>query len=237
MVVKLFTEDNVLQGNSIAKEFICNALASEFDFEIPNSFLIDLHQEDFLATLDEEVLTNLNSKYKGLAFASILIDASLINESLKYQSFDMHDRATLFAFDCLILNTDRGGYRNKPNLLVDDDGFILIDHELTLNFIDSENDASLNKILEVFNANSWPNFHQKHIFYSSLKNYKGSKKNLFDTFEQLLRTLNINKIIEYIQELDGHQVKTGNSNLLIDYLRYLKQNSNHFRTVLLGLIA
>jgi hypothetical protein len=138
MVVKLFTENNVLQGNSIAKEFICNTLASEFDFVIPSAFLIDLHQEDFLATLDEEVLANLNSKHKGLTFASTLIDASLINVSLKYNSFDMHDRATLFAFDCLILNTDRGGHRNKPNLLLDDDGFILIDHELTLNFIDSE---------------------------------------------------------------------------------------------------
>lgn len=237
LVVKLFTPKQVSQGNSIGKEFICNALAGQFDFEVPFAFLIDLNNDDFRSTLDQEVIENLNSKYKGLTFASTLVDATLINESLKYNSFNMHDRATLFAFDCLILNLDRGGYRNKPNLLVDDDGFILIDHELTFNFIDRENDLSFNKIINDFKANTWPWFYQKHIFYSNLKNYRGAKKNLFDTFEESLRTININSILELVDELEGHQVEMGNTQLLIDYLKYLKQNSTQFRNILLGLIA
>jgi hypothetical protein len=48
----------------------------------------------------------------------------------------------------MIFNSDRGGYRNKPNLLVDEDGFILIDHELTLHLLDDNNGGSLNVILE-----------------------------------------------------------------------------------------
>jgi hypothetical protein len=135
------------------------------------------------------------------------------------------------------LNLDRGGYRNKPNLLVDDDGFILIDHELTFNFIDSENDLSFNKIIEVFHSNSWPSFYQKHVFFSSLKNYRGVKKNLFDTFDESLRTININSILELIDELERFKVQMGNIHLLVDYLKYLKQNSNQFRNILLGLIV
>lgn len=199
--------------------------------------MIDLNNDDFKSTLDQEPLENLNTKYKGLTFASSLIDAVLINESLKYKSFNMNDKAMLFAFDCLILNLDRGGYRNKPNLLIDDDGFILIDHELTLNFLDSENELSFNKIIEDFNSNSWPSFYQKHIFYSSLKNYKGVKKNLFDTFEESLRTIDVNNILKLVDELEDFEVQMGNIQLLINYLRYLKQNSNQFRNILLGLIA
>lgn len=135
------------------------------------------------------------------------------------------------------MNLDRGGYRNKPNLLVDDDGFILIDHELTFNFIDSENDLSFNKIIEVFHSNSWLSFYQKHVFFSSLKNYRGVKKNLFDTFDESLRTININSILELIDELERFKVQMGNIHLLVDYLKYLKQNSNQFRNILLGLIV
>lgn len=167
--------NHISQGNSIGKEFICNALAGQFDSVVPFAFLIDLNNDDFRSTLNPDVIDNLDSKYKGLTFASSLFGATLINESLKYTSFNTHDRATLFAFDCLILNLDRGGYRNKPNLLVDDDGFISIDHELTFHFIDSENNLSFNKIIEVFNSNSWPSFYQKHVFFRSLKNYKGAK--------------------------------------------------------------
>lgn len=108
----------------IAKEFICNSLASQFDFDVPEACLINLHDEEFKSTLEKEPLKNLSTKYKGLTFSSRLTDASLINEQLKGPSYNIHDYASLFAFDCLVFNTDRGGYRNKPNLLVDDDGFI-----------------------------------------------------------------------------------------------------------------
>ena len=236
-VVKLFTERQIIQGHSIAKEFICNTLASQFDLEVPEACLVNLRDEGFKSTLEKEPLKNLSQKYSGPTFSSRLIDASLINEQLKGPAYRMHDYATLFAFDCLIFNTDRGGYRNKPNLLVDDEGFILIDHELTFSFIDSGDDKGYNKIIEDLNGNAWPSFYQKHLFYPLLKSYRGPKKNLFDTFEESLRTLDINQTNNLINELKHEGVEVGSSDLLISYLRILKQNSHTFRNILLGLIS
>ncbi len=56
LVVKLFTEKHITQGNSIGKEFICNALADQFDFAVPSAFLIDLNNEDFRSTLDSRTV-------------------------------------------------------------------------------------------------------------------------------------------------------------------------------------
>jgi hypothetical protein len=235
-VVKLFTENNIKQGHSIAKEFICNYLAGQFDFDVPEACLINLHDENFVATLDEPILKNLLSKHQGVTYSSQLSNATLVNEQLK-GTFSMQNCASLFAFDCLIFNVDRGGHHNKPNLLTDDDGFILIDHELTFNFIDDEDANAYAKVLDHFNENTWPNVYQNHLFFNLLKSYRGSKKNLFDTFEESLRVLNINDVQSHIDELENNDIAVGASDLLISYLRHLKQNSNKFRNILLGLIS
>ncbi len=112
-VAKLFSDNNVVQGHSIGKEFFCNELAGQFDFDVAEAALINLNDESFKATLDESTLDILNSKYKGNTFASKLAEASLVNEQLKDTSFNIHDCASLFAFDCMILNVDRGGERNN----------------------------------------------------------------------------------------------------------------------------
>ena len=237
-VVKTFTSTQVKQAHNIGKEFICNALASQFDLFVPEACIIDLHNEDFKAILDDKSLDLLLSKHSGNTFASLLLDnASIINEQVKGSSFDINDCATLFAFDTLILNTDRGGYRNKPNLLVDDDGFFLIDHELSFYFIDHTNADSLDKLLENFQLNAWPNTYPKHLFYNKLKSYRGTKKHLFDTFEESLKNLNIGVIEALITELEAEQISVGESRLLITYLRTLKQNSYKFRNILTSLIA
>lgn len=235
-VVKMFTNRHIQQGNSIAKEFICNFLAGEFDLRVPEACLVDLYDEHFKQTLSSKEQQILLEKYEGVTYCSKLSNAAIVSEYLK-GSFQMQDCATLFAFDCLTLNVDRGGHRNKPNLLADDEGFILIDHELTLNIIDDEDGKAFSKVLERLDANHWPNMYEKHLFYSVLKSYKGSKKSLFDTFEEGLKVLNINKVESYLEELMLEGVAVGARNLLISYLRHLKQNSHRFRNVLLGIIS
>jgi len=235
-VVKVFSEKNILQGNSIGKEFICNFLASEFDLGVPEACMIDLYDEDFYSTLNSIEQKVLSQKFKGVTYCSKLSNAILVNEQLK-GTFDMHDCATLFAFDCLILNVDRGGHHNKPNLLTDDEGFILIDHELTFNIIDDEDGRALARLIETFEKNNWLGNYDKHLFFNLLKAYKGSKKTLFDTFEEGLKVLNIDKVQLYLEELKVEGVAVGASDILISYLRHLKQNSHKFRNILLGLIS
>lgn len=236
-VVKVFSSKHIEQGHNIGKEFVGNMLANQFDLNVPEAGIINLHDEIFVSTLADEPTDVLTTKYKGLTFASKLTDGSLMNEHLRSASFDIHDSASLFAFDCLIHNTDRGGYHNKPNLLVDDNGLILIDHELTFNFIDSDDNKAFDKALKNLDANVWPDFYQKHFFYNHLKTYKGSKKALFDTFEESLRSLDIIKVQNFIDGLTNRGVELGESDLIINYLRTLKQNAHRFRSILLGLIS
>lgn len=236
-VVKLFTPGNIAQSNHIAKEFICSGLANEFDLDTPETFVVDLQDADFRATLNPHDIKELDSKHKGATFASRLVNASLVNEELKKTTFSIWDCASLFAFDCMIMNADRGGHHNKANLLMDDDGFILIDHELSLHFIDGESEDSIKAILDEFKNYRWPGIYLNHLFYPKLKSYKGSKANLFDTFREYLDRMDINKIVALIDELKGYDINVGESTRLIDYLYTLKQNSNKYCSIMSSLIA
>lgn len=237
-VVKTFTPAQNGQAHSIAKEFIGNALAGQFDLNVPEAFVVDLHDEDFKSTLSDEMLKVLSLKHQGNTFATgLLTNATIINEEVRSSSFGITECATLFAFDCLVVNIDRGGYRNKPNLLVDDEGFYLIDHELSFPFIDGDNGESMNGLLEKLNSNTWPNFYQRHLFYARLKTFKGSKKNLFDTFEELLKNLDVNNVRQLINDMADYGILRGQSDLLITYLSILKQNAAKFRNILLGIIS
>lgn len=124
-VLKLFSPAHVNDTNCIAKEFLCNELATQFDLSVPEPYFINPFDKDFLATLDTAIKKDIDTRFKGLSFASRLIPATILNPDVKSSNYDIHDCAMVFAFDCLILNQDRGGYRNKPNLLVDDDGLKL----------------------------------------------------------------------------------------------------------------
>lgn len=236
-VVKIFTSNNISQAPSVAKEFICNALATEFDLSVPSAALINPFDESFVNTLSTLEREHLQDRHQGVTFACELLDVVLVNDALKSNIIHMSDIATLFAFDCLILNTDRGGYRNKPNLLQDDDGFILIDHELSLSFIDDEDKQAFNHIVSLFEQNTWHGVYEKHLFYPRLKSYKGPKKTLFDTFEEFLMNLNIGKIETLITELKENDIEVGATDYLIEYLRILKQQANKFKNILLGIIA
>lgn len=235
-VVKVFTENHIRQGFSIAKEFICNLLAIEFDLIVPKAYLVDLQEENFKETLNKDCKQDLSLKHKGLTFASRLLDLTIYNEQITVPSLNIADCALLFAFDCLILNTDRGGYRNKPNLLVDDDSFVLIDHELALYILDNPNSLALNNIIELMKTGNWVSFYEKHIFYKKLKRYR-NKAGLFDTFEESLRTLNIGKIKTLVAYLQYNGIDVGASEILFEYLRKLKKDAHQFSRILSSLIA
>src|SRR5690606_37782058 len=178
----------------------------------------------------------LQSRHQGPTFASRLVDASLINPALHGRLFSIHDMATLFAFDCMVINTDRGGHHNKPKLLIDDDGIILIDHELSFSFIDNDDEGYL-QFLEMIDKKQWPAFYTRHLLYPILKTYRGSKKTLFDTFENYLSGITINRVETLLGDLRNNGIAIGTGEQIIDYLRTLKQQPDKFKNLLLGLIA
>lgn len=237
-VVKVFTSKHIIQGNSIAKEFICNVLAEEFDLSVPETGVINLNDPPFPTLLGPAEKKFLGERYQGPTFASRLLAATLINPALRNHVFQTYDMATLFAFDCMILNIDRGGHHNKPNLLVDDDGFILIDHELTLGFIDGDDDQAYERYLQLLEHKQWPSFYDKHLFYGQLKSYRGPhKKNLFDTFESCLAGISLQHIEQSFTELEENGIVVAQAEQIIDYLRRLKQQPDKFKNLLLALIS
>lgn len=237
-VVKVFKDKHVIQGNSIAKEFICNVLAEEFDLSVPETGIINLNEPPFPTLLGSAEKRFLSERYQGPTFACRLLEASLVNPALRNYVFKTYDMATLFAFDCMILNIDRGGHHNKPNLLVDDDGFILIDHELTLGFIDGDDHQLYERYLQLLEHKQWPSFYDKHLFYGQLKSYRGPhKKNLFDTFESCLAGISLGRIEQSITELGKNGIVVARGEQIIDYLRRLKQQPDKFKNLLLGLIS
>ncbi|MGN6640063.1 MAG: HipA family kinase [Mucilaginibacter sp.] len=236
-VLKLFTKNQVTQQNPIGKEFLCNFLASEFDLIAPECGVVRL-SPTFLDTLEKNQFNEFGHKYQGHTFASRLCtDAILYTENMP-RSFPIKDYVNIFTFDCLTFNADRGGFRNKPNILVDDDGFILIDHELTFFFSDGHSKKAFEVVVENIEKNTISPFaYNKHVFYRVLKHYKGSKKNIFDEARESLKNLNINAVNTYISNLEKYDIKVGSKVLIIDYLSYIKQNSDKYINILLGLIS
>jgi len=229
-VVKLFSQSNVEQQPCIAKEFICNLLAKEFDLLVPESGIINLHTKFFLKTLKKRERQILEKKFDGNTYASVLMDGTLVTKGLTNSLNSIEEKATIFAFDCLILNSDRGGFRNKPNMLIYEEQFMLIDHELTFSFIDNYNKEGLKKLLYniIEKRQVVPYQFQQHLFYESLKDYKGVKAGLFDTFNEYLSKLNINKLELLLKELERNEIYTGSSIFLMEYLREIKSNNEKF---------
>lgn len=236
-VLKLFSENTVQQQHAIGKELFCSKLANHFDLVTPDPAIIKL-DDLFISTLTPELQLHLSQKHQGYNFACRLCEsATLLDEKLTRNLVSIQDTAKVFAFDCLTQNLDRGGFRNKPNLLVDDEGLILIDHEQTFPFVDDESgNAFIKKRTDILNKHISYQF-QKHQFYPVLKAYKGSKKGLLDEFEELLRRINMTDIESLIRNIEQHNISIGLSEALIEYLWTLKRNSDSFCKTLLGLIS
>ena len=231
-VVKLFSKKNVIQQPCIAKEFICNILAKEFDLITPDSGIINLHDKKFAKTLNRTNRNELFSKHQGLTFASKLHDGFIVNPNIMVTE-DYEMMARIYSFDCLVLNLDRGGQRNKPNLMICGEDFMLIDHELTFSFIDYNNKDTLDIILDNLNKLNFLHQFKSHLFYKNLINYKGDKENIFNTFIEYLKHININKINKVVEELRSNNISIKESHYLIEYLNAVKKDSEKFRLILI----
>jgi hypothetical protein len=232
-VVKLFTPKQIQQQNAVAKEVFGNILAKAFDLPVPEFALIEFG-ENFIKTLPTELAFLLNSKDKRLKFGSRLAEGYSVFDpsNLSQGKIKTYDIGSVFAFDNLVFNLDRGGARNKPNLLVSDYDFLLIDHEQILPFANDPNTDN-DFVLKSFRQMQWKYPYENHLFYPYLKKMRsGTKQKVFETFDEYLRTLNLNLLDEparFLQE-KGHPI--GSLGLVKKYLTEIKQNSTSFNQLL-----
>jgi hypothetical protein len=230
-VVKLFGTNSIETHDCVLKEVLGNVLAREFDLPVPNAALIDMGQE-FASTLRNmeliEVLENADWRLKfGTEEQKGILPFN--NTLPRSEARQLVEIDTVFGFDCFIRNIDRN--RGNPNLLVKSNEAFLIDHELAFQIDEKSSDEVLNH---------WfiqDRFFRDHVFFDYLKHSnKADRQEYFDTFEEYLRTLNVNMLNSYFEQLSGAGFSPKNHILIREYIEQMKRNSSIFAQILKGLI-
>lgn len=219
-VVKLYTEKNNDENNTVLKECICSTLATKFDIDTPSPALINFTPEFINEGLSKEIRDELFNKDTRLKFATKLIRSGYENFSpqLSAKYLKHFDLATIYAFDNLILNVDRR--TDKPNLFFRDSRAVVIDHELTLK-------TGANAIKDLANK-KWTHYYSRHIFFDYLKTVN-TENGQFDTFltylENLVKFNDLQRIYDQLEEC-GHPIDQ--FFVIRDYFSAIKQSPQAF---------
>jgi len=122
---------------------------------------------------------------------------------------------TLYAFDNLIRNADRG--QQKSNLLITPKDAYLIDHEFILK---PEEICGID--IDKFQIDD--KFTKHHIFFQYLrKASKSNKAHYFSEFSEYYRTLSLNALVPYFNQLHNE----GFPNRKEEILQWLNQIKNN----------
>lgn len=127
------------------------------------------------------------------------------------------DLETLYAFDNMIKNADRG--QMKTNLLIDKNTAYVIDHELAL---------KPSEINDISKVEELPHhkFTKYHLFYLFLK--RGKHKNgYFEEFREYLVHLKLLKLDPYYNALEREDFQP-NQQIINDWISEIQRNSNTF---------
>ncbi len=216
-VLKLYKADYVSKNFSVAKEILVSELAAQFNLPVPKYGIIDFDTNLLSTEYEADFLKELKPGYK---FCNFYHEGTLLyTDSLKSSFLKNYDLELVFAFDNLILNTDRGGFRNKPNLLLKDEDFLLIDHEQSLHFFDNH---ALSKALD-FGLKFDTYFYKKHIFYKALKSRK-PKNQIFGEFDEYLKTLDLSFLNPLFLDFETYGIDHGEKSIIFAYLQWCKLN-------------
>ncbi len=219
-VTKLYTTAEVENNNSVTNEIICNTLASQFDLKAPGCAFIDI-PEELVLSKPQQYQFQYSSVDPRLKFGTEMLEgvtAAIPQLSKSYYKQRL-SLDTLYAFDNMIRNADRG--QQKTNLLMGSKSAFLIDHEYTLN---------INHITDIdWNDFSIENkFTHHHLLYTYLKrSKKNNKQYFFDEFQEYIKTMNINQLNSYFKQLSNEGFTT-QQKYINNWLTELKQNSTTF---------
>lgn len=223
-VVKMFKTESLNQYNAVANEVLAHELALNLDLNVPDKAFIKMGN-DFVDTLPTEQKQLIIDGYYDdrVKFATAYIEKSIIySPKINKKALDIYDIESIYAFDNLIYNGDRR--LKKPNLLLTENDYFLIDHELSISGISEKyiNSIKNQEILYPF---------ERHVFHSYLKGKK-NKNNFFDTFTENFKYLNVNCLDESIIQLNTHRHYVKESDFYQTYLRFIKENLTLFTNLL-----
>lgn len=227
-VLKIYNKSNEFENFATSKEFISCHLASEFDLWTPDYFVIEIIPDFVQELFSEDELKNLHFGYH---FCTNFIPGCLpYNTNAPNKFLKGYDFANVFSFDFLILNSDRGGFRNKPNILIKDENFYLIDHELTFPFNSNVNSSGGSYEKSDFYNQTNVYSMSMHIFHHIMQK-KRDEPHLFDEFEYHLLKLKLNKLEELFQDFGKFRILNDGLEGLISYLLWCKNNKYLIKTL------
>jgi len=232
-VVKMFAPKQVQQQHAVAKEVYGNVLAAGFGLPVPEAVLVRFSSE-FVATLDPEAKSRYEQSQRGLRFATLYHEGyTIFGDQLPNSKVRDYDMASVYAFDNLIRNMDRGGERNKSNLLVRDEDYLLIDHELSFPFADDPENPNMT-IIPAFLKGEWLYNHEKHLFYPYLKKSKlETKQKMFAPFIESLQRLDPHILEESGRFLTENGQLCADLETITEYLCTVQANPEIFLHILL----
>ena len=219
-IVKLFSTAEVEVQGSLQSEIFCNRLAIEFDLKVPQAALIEIPEHITMRLSPEQQQQYLGADPR-LKFGTCLLPNvnSAIPELPKKYYQNRIQMDTLYAFDNLIRNGDRG--QQKTNLLISKKDAYLIDHELALKSIDIQNINVGSHVIE-------PMYTQYHLFHNYLKkSRKKNKKHYFDEFQEYLKGVSSSKLAPFAKQLENEGLSV-NTKPIYDWLAQVKGNSSKF---------
>ena len=236
-VVKLFTKRQTQQIHPVAKEVFGNVLAQEFDLNVPPWALVNF-SDAFIRSLPEREKLRLSDLADGPKFGTVEIANAPIVDVLGKRTFlKSYDIGTIFAFDNLVWNLDRGGTRNKPNLLINDDTLILIDHEQIFPFANDSLTPD-GYVMPPFNQSGWYYPYQKHLFHPLLTGMTSSEKaSVFETFQYFLENLSLSALDASASAIQRAGIDTGSYAVIREHLLQTKARAGEFCQFLTTLIA
>lgn len=216
---KPFRRDNKIDVFQTAKEIIGCEIAVAFDLPTPAYNIIDIDTASLSSFYTDNEIRKFHSGYK---FCSKKLDNYAgFNPNVSVGFLRDYQIAGIFAFDVLMQNTDRG-QRGKPNLMINDDNLLMIDHELTLSFIDNQN----RKTNYENNIRVYPN--HMHTLIKHMRAIK-EKKHIFDEFLEYLRIFNVDSLTNIFDQMDKFNIEYGDRLDYFLYFDWCKKNIDYIK--------
>jgi hypothetical protein len=218
-VVKIFKQD---KSNHTCKEVFAAILAQHFELKTPKPVLIEVNNALLNVLKKQEKYKNWQVT-EGVFFGNqYLKNAKSFINTPDLDAYDIWEITNLFAFDVLILNTDR--QLGKPNVLTKNQDIYVIDHELSMN---------ISKPFDTYvNQNQWDYFIKDkrggHLFRQYLCQVGQKKKVTFDDFFENLRTLKPKILYNYAEQLAEYDYAPLDIPHIVAYLEDVKKNESKF---------
>jgi hypothetical protein len=226
-VVKIFKKHTI---SHTCKEVYAAILAQHFDLKTPQPVLIEVNQS-LINELKKQPKYQNWFVTEGVYFGSkYLSNVKSFTQTSALNRYNYWELSNIFAFDVLIMNSDR--QVEKPNVIIQKQDIFVIDHELSLNISNSFDFYLAQKHWDY----SIKNNRGGHLFRNQLQKRLKKNKLSFDEFIENLRALKPKRLYDYAEQLIEYDYTPLNLDKIVAYLTDVKRGETKFLNLLNDLI-